>query len=181
MSLNNIFYFDDKISEKYRYAKNLFLFALSNNITVVLLSTFIGFVLLTLFAKLSNSTNVLREVFKKEEEKMKANKKYYVTDKRKKEIVKEIEKILKYYKIKIFIFMFIEFLLMIFYWYYVTVFCHVYNSTQRSWLVDSFLTMLSRIIIDCLLCLGFAKLYRLAVEANVQVIYKISLFFYSFC
>ena len=181
LALNSIFYFDDKISEKYRYAKNIFLFALNKNMTVILLSTFIGFVLLTLFTKFSNSTNVLREVFKKEEEKMKANKKYIVTDKRKKEIVKEIEKILKNYKIKIYIFMFIEFFMMIFYWYYVTVFCHVYNSTQRSWLVDSFLTMLSRIIIDFLLCLGFAKLYRIAVEANVQVLYKVSLFFYSFC
>ena len=181
LALNSIFYFDDKISEKYRYAKNLFLFALSNNITVVLLSTFIGFVFLTLFTKLSNSTNVLRDVFKKEEEKMKANKKYRVTDERKKEIMKEIEKILKIYKIKVFVFMFIEFMLMLFFWYYVTVFCHVYSSTQKSWLIDSFLTMLSRIIIDFLLCLAFAKLYRMAVEANVHALYKLSLFFYSFC
>ena len=179
--MNSIFYFDDKISEKYRYAKNLFLFALSNNLTVVLLSTFIGFVFLTFFTKLINSTNVLREVFKKEEEKMKANKKYKVTDERKKEIIKEIEKILKKHKTKVFVFMFIEFMLMLFFWYYVTVFCHVYSSTQKSWLIDSLLTMLSRIIINFLLCLGFAKLYRMAVEANVQALYKLSLFFYSFC
>ena len=112
---------------------------------------------------------------------MKANKKYKVTDERKKEIIKEIEKILKKYKIKVFVFMFIEFMLMLFFWYYVTVFCHVYSSTQKSWLIDSFLTMLSRIIIDFLLCLGFAKLYRMAVEANVHALYKLSLFFYSFC
>ena len=181
LALNSIFYFDDKISEKYRYASNLFLFALNKNITVILLSTFIEFVLLTLFTKLSNATNALREVFKKEEEKMKANKNYNMTYERKKEIIKEIEKILKMYKIKVFIFMIIEFILMLFFWYYVTVFCHVYKSTQKSWLVDSFLTMISRIIIDCMLCLSFAKLYRLAVESNVRALYKVSLFFYSFC
>ena len=180
-ALNSIFYFDDKISEKYRHTHNLFIFALNKNITVILLSTFIGFVLLTLFAKLSNSTNAIREVFKKEEEKMKSNKKYNVTDERKREILKEIEKILKIYKIKVFIFIFIELVLMLFFWYYVTIFCHVYRTTQKSWLLDSFLTILSRIIIDCLLCLGFAKLYRMAVESNIHCLYKLSLFFYSFC
>ena len=181
LALNAIFYFDDKISEKYKYAKSLFLFAFSNNITVILLSTFIGFVLLTLFTKLSNSSNQIRDIFKGEEEKMKKDKKYIVNDVRKKEIQKEIGKILNNYKIKVYIFIIIEILLMLFYWYYVTIFCHVYNNTQKSWILDSFLAMLSRIIIDFLLCLGFAKLYRIAVESNIHALYKISLFFYSFC
>ena len=177
-ALNAIFYFEDKISEKYRNKYNLFLFALNN---VILLSTFIGFILLTLFAKLSNSSNGIREVFRKEEEKMKQNKKYIVNAERKKEIVEEIGKKLKKYKIKVLIFINIEQILMIFFWYYVTAFCHVYNSTQKSWIIDSFLTMISRIIIDSLLCLGFAKLYRIAVQSNYYSLYKISLFFYSFC
>ena len=131
-ALNALFYFDDKISEKYKYAKNIFLFALSKNITVILLSSFIGFILLTLFTKLSNSTNTIRDVFRKEEEKMKNNKKYIVSEQRKKEIQKEIGKILKNYKIKIYIFIIIEIIMMLFFWYYVTVFCHVYNNTQKS-------------------------------------------------
>jgi len=181
LALNAIFYFDDKISEKYRYAKNIFLFALSKNITVILLSTFIGFFFLTLFTKLNNSANQLREVFKKEEEKMKINKKYIVSEERKKEIQQEIANILTKCKIKIIVFILIEIILLLFFWYYITVFCHVYSNTQTSWLLDSFLTMLSRIIIDFLFCLGFAKLYRIAVESNIQTLYKISLFFYSFC
>ena len=180
LALNALFYFDDKISEKYRYAKSFFLFAFSNNITVILLSTFIGFIFLTLFIKLSNSSNNIRNIFKNEEEKIKKNKKYVVTDHRKKEIMNEIETILKNYKIKIFIFFIIQLILIIFFWYYVTVFCHVYSSTQMSWLWDSLLSMLSRLIIDLLLCFGFAKLYRIAVDSNIHCLYKISLFFYSF-
>ena len=157
-ALNAIFYFEDKISEKYRYTQNIFLFALSKNITVILLSTFIGFVFLTLFTKLSNSANNIREVFKKEEEKMKKNKKYFVTEQRKIEILKEVEKILKNCKIKIIILFIIEIMLLCFFWYYVTVFCHVYSSTQISWILDSFLTMLSRIIIDFILYLGFCEI-----------------------
>ena len=180
LALNALFYFDDKISEKYRYAKSLFLFAFSNNITVILLSTFIGFVLLTLFAKLSNATNNIRDIFINEEEKLKNDKKYKVSDTRKKEIQKEIGVILKKYKIKTIILIVIELILILFFWYYVTIFCHVYASTQISWIWDSFLSILSRITIDLLLTLLFAKFYRVAVESNIHCLYKVALFFYSF-
>ena len=76
LALNALFYFDDKISEKYKYAQNLFLFAFNSNITIILLSTLIGFIFMTLFTNLSNSTNSIREVFRQEEEKIKKNKKY---------------------------------------------------------------------------------------------------------
>ena len=180
LALNAFFYFNDNISKKYKYAKSLFLFTFNNNLTVILLSTFVGFVLLTLFIKLSNSTFALREIFRNEEEKMKKDNKYKVTEKRKMEIKNEIEKIFKNYKIKIIIFVLVELLLMIFFWYFVTIFCHVYPSTQTSWLLDSFLTMMSRIIIDALICLGLAKLYRIAVDSNINCIYKFAMFLYGF-
>ena len=180
LALNAIFYLDDKISEKYRYTKNLFLFTFNNNITVILLSTLIGFIFLTLFTKLSNASNAIRNIFIKEEEKLKQNKKYIVTDKRKKEILNEIETTLKKYKIKVIIFIIFELLLEFFFFYYVTAFCHVYSNTQVSWLLDSLLSMISRIIIDCLISLLFAKLYRMAVEASTKSIYNCVLFFYSF-
>ena len=131
--------------------------------------------------RLSNSTNDIRSIFQKEEKLLKKNKKYIVTEKRKREILEEILNILKKYKIKVVIFMSIEILLLLFFWYYVTVFCHVYSMTQKSWIVDSLLTMLSRVIIDLLLCLFYAKLYRVSVESNFNSIYKIALFFYCFC
>ena len=49
LALNAFFYFNDNISRKYRYTKSIFIFAVSNNITVILLSTLVGFILLTLF------------------------------------------------------------------------------------------------------------------------------------
>ena len=180
LALNAILYFDDKISEKYRYAKSIFLFAFSNNLTVILLSTLFGFIIIPLFIKLTNCSNDIRNIFRKEEEKIRKNKKYIVNKKRKQEIHKEINDILRKYKIKTFIVLFVELILMIFFWYYVTAFCHVYNSTQMSWIWDSFLSILSRITIYLLLCLGIAKLYRLAVESNILCLYKLSLFFYCF-
>jgi hypothetical protein len=180
LALNAFFYLDDKISKKYRYAKNLFLFTFNNNLTIILLSTFLGFLLLTFFTNLSNSTNKIRDIFLNEEEKMKKNKKYNVSEKRKKEIFVEINNILNRHRIKVIILSIIEFSLMLFFWYYVTAFCHVFSSTQISWLLNSFLSIISRLVIELLGSLLLAKLYRMAVEANSHCLYKIVLFFYSF-
>jgi len=180
LALNAFFYFNDNISKKYRYTKSLFLFTFTNNITVILLSTLVGFILLTLFTKLSNSTKAIRDVFKNEEEKLIKDKKYIITDKRKKEIQKEIENILKKYKIKIICLIIIELIFMLFFWYYVVAFCHVFKSTQISWILDSSLSMLSRIIIDALICFGLAKLYRIAVDSEMSCLYKVVIFLYGF-
>ena len=63
LALNSLFYLDDKISKKYKYTKNLFLFTFNNNITIILLSTFIGFIFITFFTNLNNVTNTIREIF----------------------------------------------------------------------------------------------------------------------
>ena len=180
LALNAVFYLDDQISKKYKYVKGLFLFTFSNNITIILLSTLIGFLFMTLFTNLSNSTNSIRDIFRQEEEKLIKNKKYVVSEKRKKEILEKIEEILRKHKIKVVILIIIEAVLMLFFWYYVTAFCHVYQSTQISWLLDSFLSILSRLVIESLLSLAFAKLYRMAVEAKVESLYNFVIFFYCF-
>ena len=180
LALNALFYFNDNISKKYRYAKNLFLFTFSENITVVFLSTLVGFVLLTFLAKLSNSTNAIREVFMKEEERIKAVKNYTITEKRKKEILKEIDEILEKYKKKVVFLIIIEFILVIFFWYFVTAFCHVYKSTQISWLFDSFLSILSRAILELLISLGLAKLYMMSITGEIHCLYKFVMFLYNF-
>ena len=94
---------------------------------MILLSTLVGFILLTLFTSLSNVTKNIRDVFKNEEKKIRKNKKYKVTQKRKDEIKKNIENILNNHKCKIYILFSFELILMIFYWYYVVVFCLLKN------------------------------------------------------
>ena len=180
LALNAFFYFNDNISRKYRNTKNIFIFTLSNNMTVILLSTLITFIFLTLFTNLSNTTKDLRDIFKNEENKIRKNKNYQVTQAQKDKIKKNVENVLSKYKCKIFFLFFIEIILMLFFWYYTVVFCHVFSGTQISWLINSALSMISRIIIDVLLCLLFAKLYRIGLRSNYACIYKIALFFYGF-
>ena len=116
----------------------------------------------------------------KEEEKIKTDKKYQVTEQRKNKILEEIEKILKNYKLKVIILTIIELALVIFFWYFVTAFCHVYKATQKSWLFDSFLSMLSRAIIELLISLGLAKLYGIAIAGESHCLYKFVMFLYNF-
>ena len=180
LALNAFFYFNDNISRKYKNTKNIFIFTFSNNYTVILLSTLVGFILLTFFTNLSNTTKNIRDVFKKEEKKIRKNKNYKVTSQRKKEIKEDIENILKRYKCKLLFLFFTQIILMLFFWYYVVVFCQVFYGTQTSWIIDSILSMLSRIIIDSIMCLLFSKLYRIAIGSNYGCIYKTALFFYGF-
>ena len=133
---------------------------------------------MALFKKLSNPENNIRDIFQIEEEKIKKNKKHIVTNERKREIIAEIEKVLQRHKIKVVALIMIEFSLSLFFWYYVTAFCHVYSRTQISWIFDGFLSVISRIIIEILICLLFAKLYRMAVASNINFLYKFILFFY---
>ena len=180
LALNAFFYFDNNISKKYKANKNLFLFTFTDNIFIIFITTLSVFIFLTLIAKLSNSIYDIREIFMKEEEKLIKDKKYKVTPKRKNEILLEVETILNKYKIKITILIIIEIIIMIFFWYYVTAFCHVYSSTQISWILDSLLSMLSRAIIELIISFLLAKLYRLAVESENHCIYRIVMFLYNF-
>ena len=180
LALNSLFYLNDNISKKYLYTKNLFLFTFSNNITIIILSTVTSFIGISLISKLCNSTNEIRNVFNNEEEKLKKNKKYKINEKRKKEIYIKIEKILKCFKIKIAFFIIFEMILILFFWYFVTAFCHVFSNTQTSWLLDSFLSLLSKFVIELLFALLFAKLYILSVESNTYCLYRILLFIYDF-
>ena len=113
LALNALFYFNDNISKKYHYAKNLFLFTFSNNITIIIYSTLLSYFLMIFITKLSNSSNAIRNVFRIEEQKIKNNKNYKINGKIKEQIFKKVEKILKNLKIKIFILIVIETILII--------------------------------------------------------------------
>ena len=180
LALNALFYFNDNISKKYHYASNIFLFTFNNNLTIIIYSTLISYFILTLLSKLGNSSNAIRNIFIKEEEKIKKRKNYETKESTRKNIFNEIENILKYFKVKIFLLVLIETILILFFWYFVTAFCHVYSSTQTSWILDSFLAIFSRFVIEIIFGFLFAKLYRIAVASNCSTLYKILICIYDF-
>ena len=180
LALNAIFYTDEKISEKYNSVESAITFAFTNNLIVILLSTLIGYILFIFLANMNNSTNAIRNLFRDEEEKIKKNKNYVVSLQRKREITIEVNRIMKTYKVKVIIFYIVEFLCMIFFWYYVTIFCYMYKKTQLSWLTDCLLTIVIRIIIDFFLNFIFAFLYKLSINISSNCFFKTITFIYCF-
>ena len=180
LALNAIFYTDNKVSERHRSAKNIIVFALTNNITVIILSIVIWYIFLVFFSNLNNVVNEIRQVFRKEEKKIKEDKKYVVDLVRRKAIILEIKKIIKKFKIKVFIFYIFQFILLIFFWYYSTMFCFVYNKSQISWIFDVFITILIRMLFDLLINLVLTLLYKLSIISKINCLYKIIIFLYCF-
>ena len=180
LALNAIFYTDDKVSERYNSSSSIEEFTFTNNLTVILLSTLIGHIIFLFLGFLNNSTNEIRKLFRIEEERIKNNKNYSVSVLRKKEIICEIKNILKEYKIKIIFFYIIEFSLMIFFWYYVTIFCYIYQKTQLSWLLDCLITIIIRIFIDTFINFILSLLYKSSISFNINCLFKTIIFLYCF-
>ena len=180
LALNAFFYTDDRISQNHKSAKNIIMFAFTNNLIVILLSTLIGYIFLTFFNNLNNTTNEIRKLFRKEEEKIKNDKKYIFTIERKKEILLDIKKIMRKFKIKVIIFYIVEILIMIFFWYYSTIFCFVYNKTQISWLIDTLVSILARIIIDLVVNILFSFLYKCSVNFKISFLFSAITCYYCF-
>ena len=87
---------------------------------------------------------------------------------------------MKKHKIKVVFFYVIEYSLMICFWYYVTVFCYIYQKTVISWLLDCIITIILRIVIDIFKNFIFSGLYRCSIASNFECLYKIIIFIYSF-
>ena len=94
LALNALFYFNDNISKKYQYARNLFLLAFSSNITIIIYSTLLSYFLITLLSRLSNSSSAIRNVFREIEEKIKFNKIFKINEEMKRNVYLKIENII---------------------------------------------------------------------------------------
>ena len=108
---------------------------------------------------------------------MKKNKKYFVNATTKNKIVQEIER--KYKKIKIAIFLILEFFFILFFWYYVSIFSAVYKETQESWVIDSFTSLLFSVFAKFMICLMLSSLYLNAVKYKIEFLYDVTMFIYE--
>ena len=180
IALNAIFYLDDKITDYYYSDKNIVLIPFTNNIVILIIVLFIGYILKVCFLQLINSSKEIRNIFRVEEEKIKQDPKYEVPLEIKKEIIIKIKSIIKKFRIKAIIFYIIEFVIMLFYWYYVTIFCYIYRKTIKSWLIDCVITIILRFIIDILLSSLFAFLYIKSLGCNCKCLFNATVFLYCF-
>ena len=180
LAFNTIFYSNENISEKYHYeGDNLFLFTLINNLVQSITSSIVGLIFVNIFQHMIDYRGNFEDIFKKEEKKLRKNKDYKVSRKKKIQIFNKVRKIFANLKIKIGFFIVLEFLIMLFFYYFVTAFCEVYKQTQLSWLQDFFSSFL--ISIGCVLVESFiiGVLYILSIKYKQKIIYNTAIFFYN--
>ena len=78
-ALNTIFYFSDKISDKYHYKNNnLIIFTIINNLSISLISTLLSTIMITFLRVMTNSRYKMEKIFREQEKKMRLNKNYFV-------------------------------------------------------------------------------------------------------
>ena len=178
-ALNALFYLNGKISDKYHYeGESLYLYIFVNNLTITIFSTVFSYLIVKLLYMLTNSKYSIQNLFRNEENLLRKNKKYKVDNNKKKIISTNISKIYKNLKIKIIVYIIIEFLFMLFFFYFITAFCEVYKETQLSWLYDSFISFLFSILLELLISFFISLIYVDSIRMKIQFLYNIILFLY---
>ena len=180
LALNSLFYLNTNISDKYHYeGDNLYLFILVNNLVVSIVSTLLYYLLGQFLYFLTNSTDSIENIFRKEEKLLRKNKNYKVSKNQKKIIFQSVLEQFRKLKIKLIFYIIIEFLLILFFFYFVTAFCEVYKSTQASWVFDSALSFILSIPLELSISLFISSLYLTSVKYQIKFIYNIILFIYK--
>jgi hypothetical protein len=175
---NTILYSNKKIQQYYKYEGNIFSFTFKFNIQIIFISMFISYALFLLVGLLTNYSYKMRELFRNEEAKLRNDNKYIMTSEKKREIYDEMQKIIANISIKNTIFLIVEVLIMIFYWYYVTAFCHSFTNTQFNVMLDSFFSFVFIYVVNILICMIFSLLYQLSIKKNFKLLYNVTIFFY---
>ena len=177
LALNTLFYFSDNISDKYHYTgKYLFWYTLFNNILISVISTVLSLILGGILKLMAASKDNMEEQFKKEEKKLRKDPNYKVSNERKKEILQKLEKELKKLKIKMTCFVVIDFIILLFFFYFVTAFCEIYRNTQTSWISDAVMSIIISFPIEFGIALAITIAYYLAIKYKWKFIYKIVMF-----
>ena len=179
-ALNAFFYLNENISDRYHYkGENLFFYSIINNLTISLSCAIFSFLLSNLLSFLTNSKDDIVFLFRKEEEKMRKNKKYKVSNSIKGKILIKLKVIFKMLKIKIIFFIITETIILLFFSYYMIVFCEIYKETQMSWLADSGMSFLISIPLEFLSSFVMALFYYISIRFDLKFIYNIVMFFYQ--
>ena len=176
LALNTLFYFSDNISDKYHYTgNNLFWYTLFNNALISVISTILSLVLGSILKAMTDSKKSIENEFKKEEEKMRKDEKYTVSNERKEVIIKNINSSLSCLKLKMIIFVALDFILLLFFFYFVTSFCEVYQSTQVSWISDAVFSIIISFPIELAISLAITIVYKLSLKNKWKFFYGIAI------
>ena len=81
--------------------------------------------------------------------------------------------ILRKLRHKLIIYFIINFMIILFFWYYATAFCAVYSQTQMAWLKDGLTSFGISLGIPFLICLVFATMRTLSLKYSIKCMFKV--------
>jgi hypothetical protein len=161
--LNALLYTDDYVSKAYENNGVLdFISGLPKTIYAFLISSLISFFLI----KLSSSKKHLIEVLKKE-----------IKSKNYKE---KCKKIIKNYNRKLIFYFITIFVFLLFFWYYVTIFCNVYHNNQKYWLYGSIESIIMTLLTPFFSSILVALLRYIAIKFELKWLFNINEFLNMF-
>ena len=85
-------------------------------------------------------------------------------------------KYIKSMQIKILIFLIFNFLISLFFWYYMTIFCIIYNNTQIKWFIRGWISFFYSFIYSLIFSFIFTMFRYFSFKLNSKYLYNISLY-----
>ena len=100
--------------------------------------------------------------------------KFKKEDYKKENVNNKYQDLIQKLKIKFTLYFIIDFLLLIFFWYYISCFCGIYKNTQIHLIKDSLISFATGLITPLIICL-FPGIFRvLALKNHNECLYKFS-------
>ena len=160
-AVNCLFITESYISQRYNHKGKLGLaFILNNAINRIFYSVVVCIIINYCVSCLFDSEIRVKNLIKREEDI---------------QILRnELAKIIKKMRINFLIFIICTYLLMFFFWYYLSAFCNCYNGTQKDWFYGSLICIFIVEIYPFILCLINTLLWYIGVKCKANTFYKLN-------
>ena len=86
----------------------------------------------------------------------------------------EVVKVLKNMKRKYLIFIILNYIVIIFFWYFLSTFCNVYHNSQLDWFYGSLITFAVIEILPFIFCLFISVMRFLGLKCKMEGAYRLS-------
>ena len=162
LTLNCFLYTDDVVSEKYHNDGNLSMFT---SLSLSFISNIISSIAVFIIAKLTNYAEILEIIIQ--------------TVKDKKKYFDNIIRLMKYMKIRLGIFYFLQLSFILIMTYYLFIFCAIYNKSQVSITINYIIGALTSLAISVGLTVIISVFRIISLKYHFNRLYNVSRFLYD--
>ena len=160
--MNCFLYTDDIVSEKYHNNGQL---SMITSFSLSILSNIISSLIIYIIRKLTNYCEIIEEIIKN----VKYKRKYF----------ENIIRLFKYMRLRLGIFYFLQFLIMLVMTYYLFIFCVVYNKSQGSVIINYIIGACTSLAISVGLTIIITLLRTISIKYRSPMLFNVSKYLYE--